>query len=463
MTAAHDVIVVGAGPAGSVAAWALARRGIAVLVLDHAHFPREKVCGDYVEPRGLRVLARMDCLGEIDHTTPQPVSHSAVYVNGARRYGATIPFYSQGHGHHPPGYVVPRETLDHVLLEAAIRAGADVRQGVLATNVLTGARGIAVSTRDRTGAHTYRGSLVVGADGVHSIVARCAGILANDPRHTVLSQRAYAEGLDGDLDEALIFFERHFFPGYGWMFPMAGGRVNLGVGVLAETSSRRGIHIPQLFAGFVEQLRHIDHRWANIRLCRSPVGGLVKTYGGASQNHFDGGLLVGDAGSFADPMTGEGITPAMESGLLAASVIERALQHGRFDADFLSQYRRNFRAYFDPSMVFLDLCAAGMRNHHLSDSWLRTLAQGCQVAQQDPEYARTVGACFGGLILRRPGCWPSPAPAWPAIGSPWRLVRQPPCGPPRPLPSGSGRATFSAGTPTGGARGSAIRHGTRCG
>jgi geranylgeranyl reductase family protein len=415
MKHAYDVIVVGAGPAGSVAAWALARRGIAVLVLDRAHFPREKVCGDYVEPRGLRVLAGMGCLGEVAGGASRAVSQSALYVDGARRYGARIPFYV-GDGLPPHGYVIPRATLDHVLLRAALRAGAHVRHGVEVTEVLTGSRGVAVTTRGDARARTYRGSLVVGADGVHSMVARCAGLLANDCRHVVLSQRVYAEGLDAPLDEARIFFERHCFPGYGWVFPMAGDRVNLGVGMLAETSRHRHLRIPQLFTWFVERIKSLHPPWANLRFCRAPVGGVVKTYGGAGRNHFDGGLLVGDAGSFVDPMTGEGIAPAMESSLLAAVVLEAALESGRFDAGFLSHYERVFRAYFDCSMVFLDLCAAAMRNQHLSDSWLRTLAEGCQVAQTDMSYTRTVGAVFGGLSLRPSGVL---AQLWTRMAADW--------------------------------------------
>jgi menaquinone-9 beta-reductase len=399
----YDVIIVGAGPGGSTAAWALAQRGITVLLLDRARFPREKVCGDYVEPRGLRILARMGCLAEIEATAPLAVAESAAYVNGTRRYRAAIPFYTLAGDEPRHGYVVPRETLDHVLLRAAERAGADVRQGVSATHVRIGARGVAVETAGPGTAETYRASLVVGADGVHSLVARSAGVLTDDPRYTVLSQRAYAEGVAGELGEATVFFDRDSFPGYGWIFPMAEGRVNLGVGVLAEAVTRRRLRVPELFTRFLGEVKRLDRRWADLRLCRPPIGGVVKTYGGAGRNHFDGGLLVGDAGSFADPMTGEGIAPAMESALLAAPVLEQALERGRFDAGALSPYGQAYRAYFDPSMIFLDLCAAGLRNHHLADAWLRAVIRGYDIARTDPDYIRTAGAYFGGLTLRPSG------------------------------------------------------------
>ena len=198
----------------------------------------------------------------------------------------------------------------------------------------------------------------------------------------------------------MFFFDEDTFPGYGWMFPMAGGRVNLGVGILSETRRRLDVNVPELFAEFVERLRQVHPRCASLELCGPPIGGIVKTYGGAGPNYFDGGVLVGDAGGFVDPMTGEGITPAMESALLASPVLRAALDAGQFDAGRLSAYETAFRDYFDPAMTFLDLCAATLRNRHLARPWLKALARGCDLAQTDPGFARTGGSYFGGLDVQ---------------------------------------------------------------
>ena len=123
-------------------------------------------------------------------------------------------------------------------------------------------------------------------------------------------------------------------------------------------------------------------------------------YGGLRPNHFDGGLLVGDAGSFDDPMTGEGITQGMESALIAVPTLLAALEAGRFDVAQLSGYERDFRRYFDPTMLFLDLCAAMMRNWHFRDFWLRATSRGFDEARLDPDFARVSGAGFGGLNVR---------------------------------------------------------------
>jgi flavin-dependent dehydrogenase len=245
--------------------------------------------------------------------------------------------------------------------------------------------------------------LIVAADGVNSVVARHAGLLTDDPRHIALSQRAYADGYEGGIGEAAFFFDGDFFPGYGWMFPMVSGRVNLGVGVLKETCQRNGIAVPQLFRDFFEKLKRSHPRCRKLKLVRPPIGGIVKTYGGAGPNYFDKGLLIGDAGSFVDPMTGEGITPAMESALIAAPVIVKALAQDRIHADSLSAYETAFHNYFDPSMIFVDLCAATLRNPHYWGSWKRALMRGCALAQADTQFAATAGACFGGLEVNPTG------------------------------------------------------------
>jgi geranylgeranyl reductase family protein len=395
-----DVIVVGGGPAGSALAWELARRGVCVLILERTRFPREKVCGDYIEPRGLRILREMGCLERLEASVPLPITHSATFVDWERCYAGAIPFYGVSEDLPPHGYIIPRDELDNAMLETAERAGAHVHQETLVTAVTAASSGIVVEARRGAKRVRYRSRLIAGADGANSIVGTSAGVLVDDPRHTAVAQRAYATGLDGGLGEAVFFFDHDLFPGYGWMFPLAGRRVNLGVGILSETRRRMDVNVPALFVDFVERLRRLHPRCVNLELCSAPIGGIVRTYGGAGPNHFDGGVLIGDAGSFVDPMTGEGITPAAESSLLAAPVLQAALEAGRFDARQLSAYETTFRAYFDPAMTFLDLCAAILRNRHLARPWLKALARGCELAEADPAFARTGGSYFGGLDVR---------------------------------------------------------------
>jgi menaquinone-9 beta-reductase len=380
--------------------WALARRGIRVLVLDRAQFPREKVCGDFVEPRGLRLFQAMGCLDALEAHGPLAITHVNLFLGGRSAYREHIPFYETQTELPQHGYIIPRHDLDVRVLAAAAAAGAEVREGCHVSAVERSGTTMRVRFRVAGGEEAVRCALVVGADGTHSVVARSFGLGMDDPRYIAVSQRAYVEGIETTTGEAAFVFDRDLFPGYGWMFPMAHGRANVGVGLLAETRDRYRISVPALLATFLRKLQRLHPGCRGLRLASKPIGGIVKTYGGSGPNHFDGGILIGDAGCFVDPMTGEGITPAAESAVVGAAVIADALEQGRTDARFLGAYERGFRAYFDPSMRYLDFVACLMRNRHYADFWLSVVGRGCALAMSDRGFARVGGAAFGGLDVR---------------------------------------------------------------
>jgi menaquinone-9 beta-reductase len=396
----YDVIVVGGGPAGSVMAWSLARRGVRVAVVERATFPREKVCGDFVEPGGLRILQAMNCLRALDDSSPLPITSTRVFFGPKVAYSGEIPYYEGRHGLPPHGYIVPRHELDTRLLEAARAASATVYEGCSATGIRREDGVVQVAVRGAKQSFTLSARLIVGADGTESTVARSFGLWRTDRRYISISQRAYAEGVCVEGGEATIWFDDDLYPGYGWMFPMSGGRANVGVGILSETCHRYGHSAPKAFAACIEKLRIRHPGCAAIRVTGKPLGGVVKMYGGIGPNHFDGGVLIGDAGSFVDPMTGEGITQGMESALIASPTVLAALEQGRFDAAFLSRFERDFRAYFDPSMLYLDFCASVMRNWHFREFWLRATMRGFEKAKSDPDFARVAGSSFGGLDVQ---------------------------------------------------------------
>jgi len=380
-------------------AWSLAQRGVRVAVVERSQFPREKVCGDFVEPGGLRILDAMQCLDAVEAASPIPITHVRSYVESELVYREKVPYYESRLGLPPHGYIVPRSELDTHLLDCARGASASVYEGCTVDRVEREGSLVRVGARAGGKRLELRAPLIVGADGTESIVARSFGLERNDPRYICVSQRGYVEGV-AVTGEAATWFYDDIFPGYAWMFPFKGGRANIGVGVLSEASRRHGLSVPKLFRGFIEKLRREHLGCSDIRLTRRPLGGIVKSYAGITRNSFDGGLLIGDAGSFADPLTGEGITPGMESALIASETLIAALERGRFDARFLSRFDRDFRSYFDPAMRYLDLIATFMRNRHLREYCLSSIARGFAEATRDPTFARVAGASFGGLELR---------------------------------------------------------------
>lgn len=395
-----EAIVVGGGPAGSAAGWALARRGIRVAVIERASFPREKVCGDFVEPAGLRILETMGCSAALDLDKRMPITRNRVYFGPRLPYAGEIPYYDGAHAMPPHGFIIPRDQLDTVLLDNAEKHGATVLRSTVGKAVerAGGLMKVTVSSDGKT--RELVAPVVIGADGVHSMVARHAGLSRTDRRHIGVSQRVYIEDIDVADGEATIWFDEDHYPGYGWMFPMSGGRANMGVGLLSETCDRFGMSVQQSFREAVERLRIRHPGCGKARIASKPLGGAVHMYGGITRNHFAGGLLVGDAGGFVDPMTGEGITQGMESAIIAARTVAAVLEKGSFEQSDFARYDQDFRAYFDPAMRYLCFSATILRNRHFAEFGFRSTRQGFERAQHDRSFGEISGTAFGGLNVQ---------------------------------------------------------------
>jgi geranylgeranyl reductase family protein len=399
-TQRFDAIVVGGGPAGSAMGWALATHGIKVAVVEKAVFPREKVCGDFVEPAGLRILEQRGCIPALDLAKRLPITRNRVYYEARLPYHGEIPYYDGAHGMPPHGYIIPRDQLDTVLLQNAEDAGATVFRGTAAEALEREGDSNLLFARQGKEELRLEAPVVVGADGVQSLVAKTKGLRRTDRRHIGASQRVYLDNLDIEEGEATIWFDEDQIPGYGWMFPMTGGRANMGIGLLTETCDRSGLSVQQCFRDAVERLRYRHPGCRNARIASKPLGGAVHMYGGVTRNHFAGGILIGDAGSFVDPMTGEGITQGMESAILGAHSVALALEAGRFDEAQFASFERDFRAYFDPAMRYLVLLAQMLRNRHFHESMFIGTRKGFERAQVQRSFGEISGTSFGGLNVQ---------------------------------------------------------------
>jgi menaquinone-9 beta-reductase len=336
-SARHDVVVVGAGPAGTSAAAWLATQGLDVALVDKATFPRDKTCGDGLTTLALRELER---LGLDPASVPSWHRVDRAVLHSPRGRTVVLPL--------PPGVgqfaaVARRLDLDAALVELAAASGATVRTG----SALVGAE----LHQDRVGVHTRAGLVearwVIGADGIWSPLRKALRLDEHRYRGEWHGFRQYVEVTGADADQLHVWFEPDLLPGYAWSFPLPDGRANVGFGVLRGT---------RLDGGALAQL------WSDL-LARPHVRSVLGTDATSEGPHrawpiparvsttclaAGRALFTGDAARATDLFTGEGIGQALLTGRLAAEAIVDADRLGRPPGQAAAAYRSAVLAELGP-------------------------------------------------------------------------------------------------------------------
>jgi menaquinone-9 beta-reductase len=306
----YDAVVVGAGPAGSIAALVLARGGARVALADKAVFPRDKACGDLIGPRGVQVLA------DLGLTVPDVGHGSDLLAVGPSGRRSRLPAFS-GRGYPGHGIVVPRVSFDHALREAALAAGAvGVRARITAVDQDPDGTVRAVLA----GGQRLAGDVIIGADGALSPVARLAGMLDPGAALWGFAVRAYVPG-EVPLP-LLVLLESapwRIYPGYGWLFPGADGQANVGIGI-GMGGTRHAAPLRGDLDRFTALLRSRGDLGEGADI-GPVVGGWLRMGGTGTPPAAGNVLLVGDAAGLINPLQGEGIAPAMISARLAAEAV----------------------------------------------------------------------------------------------------------------------------------------------
>ncbi|ACU53330.1 geranylgeranyl reductase [Acidimicrobium ferrooxidans DSM 10331] len=321
------VVVVGGGPSGASCAHWLAMRGIDVVVLERKQFPRDKVCGDGLTPRSVVQLEALGLGAELEARFHRYEGLRAV------AFGRTLDIPWPNHPLLPSyGFVARRRELDALVVGAAADRGATVLFGHEGIELERRGNGISAVLARRTNDGAVvrvRARWVVLAEGSNARLARSLGAIRDTSQPLGLAIRTYLPSSRSDepwIESALDVRDEsgRVMPGYGWVFPMGDGSVNIGFGLLTNQGAWRHVNTTTELARFVDRVRD---RWGldvEHPLLAKPVGGKLPM--GTTIKPVQGSnyLLVGDTAATINPFNGEGISYALETGRLAATLIAEA-------------------------------------------------------------------------------------------------------------------------------------------
>jgi len=323
-----QVVIVGGGPAGSSAAYFMARAGLEVLVLDRARFPRDKPCSEYMSPQASRILAEMGALDAVESSGAAQLTGMRVHApNGATIHGEFV----AGHGYRgfrDRGLAVRRTILDAILLQRARAAGARVEEGVRVTDVVKDASGrvIGVQTSAAAGAPgTVSAEMVIGADGLRSVVGRRLGLIRAScwPRRIALV--THYRNVHGSRQFGEMHVDRS---GYLGIADVGNGLTNVALVVPVSRAAEIATDRTEFLESWIAERPRIAELFSTAERV-DPVRATGPFASAARRAWTRGAALVGDAAEFFDPFTGEGIYTALRGGELLANHVAQSFESSR--------------------------------------------------------------------------------------------------------------------------------------
>jgi len=385
--------VVGGGPSGAACAYWLAEAGHDVLLLEKKRYPREKTCGDGLTPRSVKQLHDLGLAEDL-------AGHHRFSGLRSIAFGRTLELEWPSHPDFPDfGYVVTRKDLDHLVAQRAVKAGAALWEETEATApVITDGVLSGVVVKRKAGpvspgapvTEEVSARYVVVADGANSRFGRAMGTSRNKAYPMGMAIRGYYESPRHDepwIESHLDIRDRrgNVLPGYGWIFPVGDGRVNVGVGLLSTFNQWKDVNTSHLMDAFAH---HAPASWEinEETSCGAPTGGRLPMAFSVGPRVGPNHVVIGDAGAGINPFNGEGIAYAYETGRMAAEAVGAALAGGGGAA--LAEYERRLQdeygLYYRVARAFVHiigrpqlmraLVSTGMRSRSLMEWMLRIMA-----------------------------------------------------------------------------------------
>lgn len=354
-----DVFIIGAGPSGATTSLFLSRMGISHLVADAAIFPRDKICGDGLDLKVIRVLRHLDPV-IVEHEIPEnqyftPSWGTRFFTQNGQATDFVHDSRSASAPPRPLFWTARRSYFDAFLVNKLDMRSADVRLGAKVEKIVRDGSKWRVFARQETRELEITTPLLIGADGDHSILLRYLGERNVERRHYAGTLRQYWRGVAGMHPLNLI--EVYFPPGYPmsyfYIFPLPEGEANVGYGMVSEIAARGRHNLRDIFNRLIQEDPVLSPRFRHAMPLEKPQGWGLPLASRRRRAFGDGYLLVGDAASLVCPTSGEGIGTGMISGFIAAHFIRKALKDKRFDASQFQHYNREiFRRLEDEIRLY---------------------------------------------------------------------------------------------------------------